>query len=60
MNQILAIAITVSLFEFLGAAQAQDEIQLPEIKTTAVFTMEREGGYRMPLPADWVKKPYLQ
>ena len=37
MNLIFKIAIAVFLFGFFGAAQAQDEIQLPEAKTTVVF-----------------------
>ena len=73
MKRIFAIAIAVSFFGFLSAAQAQDaakmpeaetpvqkDVKLPELETTVVFTMEYTGGFRPPNPGNNAKKPALQ
>ena len=73
MKHFFAIAIAVSMFGFLTAANgqdqpaqptaeppAQDKIKLPESETTAVFTMKYTSRSGMSIPKGKVRQPFLQ
>ena len=71
MKRIFAIAVAVSILGLFSTANGQgqaktpeaktpakDQVKLPESKTTAVFTIEFSGGFRLPNDKD--RKPFLQ